>query len=78
MINVNKKELSLDDLDSVSGGIGSTKTSGMEEFFPKNKTGFHDWCLLQGLSPEKEHALEQAFGENGATFIFDGEWHIKS
>lgn len=70
-----KKELNLDELDAVSGGvdIGSNKTAGMDEFFPANDPkAFDDFCFENGITDENKAELEKNFTQEGLSAHFDG------
>ena len=76
LINMsNKKELNLDELDAVSGGveIGSSKTAGMDEFFPANDPqAFNDFCFENGVTDANKEELKKSFTKNGLSMHFDG------
>lgn len=70
-----KKELSLDDLNAVAGGvaIGSNKTAGMDEFFPADDPqAFNDFCFENGITEENKRLLENNFTDKGLSIHFDG------
>lgn len=73
-----KKELSLDDLDAVSGGIdiGSHETSGMDEFFPANDpSAFDDFCFSHSseVSGIVQQAKDMLASGQDVTLHYDGE-----
>lgn len=74
-----KKELSLDDLNAVAGGvaIGSNKTAGMDEFFPANDIkAFNDFCLNNGITGKNKKLLEESFTNEGLSIHFDGSTNM--
>lgn len=71
-----KKELSLDDLNAVAGGvaIGSNKTAGIDAFFSANDIkAFNDFCLDNGIPEDDQRALKGKFNDQGLSIHFNGD-----
>lgn len=77
-----KKELSLDDLNAVAGGvaIGSNKTAGIDEFFSANdRKAFDNFCFENGITGENKRLLEKNFPIKGVSIHFNGDtWEIRN